>query len=60
MAAANLKLVSLRELGLRRHVERALLPTGISEVDGLIEGFPRGAISEIVGETGSGVHPLSW
>jgi hypothetical protein len=54
MAAANLKLVSLRELGLRRHVERALLPTGISEVDGLIEGFPRGAISEIVGETGSG------
>ena len=54
MAAANLKLVSLRELGLRHRVERALLPTGISEVDGLIEGIPRGAISEIVGEAGSG------
>ena len=54
MPAANLKLVSLRELGLRRRVEQALLLTGISEVDGLIEGVPRGAISEIVGESGSG------
>ena len=54
MAISTLKLVSLRELGLRDHVERALLPTGIAEIDRLITGIPRGAISEVIGEDGSG------
>jgi hypothetical protein len=59
MAASILKLVSLRELGLRNHVEQALLPTGIVEVDRLIKGVPRGAISEVIGEDGSGRTSLA-
>jgi hypothetical protein len=51
---AHLEMVNLRELSLLQHVEAASLPIGVPEVDQLIHGFPRGAISEIVGETGSG------
>ncbi len=51
---AQFQFLSLREIGLRRSVEISFLPTGMAEVDQLIEGFPRGAISEIVGEAGSG------
>lgn len=51
---AQFKLMSLRELSLRRHGEVPCLPTGMVEIDRLIDGFPRGSISEIVGETGSG------
>lgn len=51
---AQSQLLSLRELSLRRPVEVPCLPIGIAEVDRLIDGFPRGSISEIVGEAGSG------
>src|SRR6188768_2207402 len=50
----QVQLLSLRELSLRQPVEVPCLPLGMSEIDRLIEGFPRGAISEIVGEPGSG------
>jgi len=59
MAASILKLVSLRELGLRNHVEQALLPSGIAEIDRLIKGVPRGSISEVIGEDGSGRTSLA-
>ncbi|MEP7270688.1 MAG: hypothetical protein ABI882_04255 [Acidobacteriota bacterium] len=51
---AQFKLLSLRELSHQRPVEVPSLPTGMADVDQLIDGFPRGAISEIVGEAGSG------
>jgi recombination protein RecA len=41
---------------------REVLPTGLASLDTLIEGFPRGAISEILGQESSGrttlVHSL--
>ncbi len=41
---------------------RETLPTGLASLDALIEGFPRGAISEIIGPDSSGrttlVHSL--
>jgi recombination protein RecA len=50
-------------LGLRPDATpRECLPTGIAALDGLIDGFPRGAISEILGPDSSGrttlVHAL--
>lgn len=50
----QVQLLTLRELSIRQPVEVPCLPLGVSEVDRLIEGFPRGSISEIVGEPGSG------
>ena len=50
----RLQLLSLRELSLRQPVEVPCLPLGMSEIDRVINGFPRGSISEIVGEPGSG------
>jgi len=41
-------------VGLRRSARRAPLPTGIPEVDAVIGGVPRGAITEIVGREGAG------
>jgi recombination protein RecA len=41
---------------------RETLPTGMASLDALIEGFPRGAISEIIGQESSGratvIHSL--
>jgi len=41
---------------------REILPTGLASLDSLIEGFPRGAISEILGQESSGrttlIHSL--
>jgi recombination protein RecA len=41
---------------------RETLPTGLASLDALIEGFPRGAISEIIGQESSGratvIHSL--
>ena len=50
-------------LGLRPDAKiRECLPTGIATLDALVEGFPRGAISEILGPESSGrttlVHAL--
>jgi RecA/RadA recombinase len=50
-------------LGLRPDVKiRECLPTGLASLDALVEGFPRGAISEILGPESSGrttlVHSL--
>jgi recombination protein RecA len=50
-------------LGLRPDAKiRECLPTGIASLDAMVEGFPRGAISEILGPESSGrttlVHSL--
>jgi recombination protein RecA len=50
-------------LGLRPDAKiRECLPTGLASLDALVEGFPRGAISEILGPDSSGrttlVHAL--
>ncbi len=50
-------------LGFRAHSQtRETLPTGLPSLDLLIEGFPRGAISEILGPDSSGrttlIHSL--
>jgi recombination protein RecA len=50
-------------LGLRPDAKiRECLPTGIASLDALVDGFPRGAISEILGPESSGrttlVHSL--
>src|SRR5579862_7310263 len=50
-------------LGLRPDAKiRECLPTGIASIDALVEGFPRGAISEILGPESSGrttlIHAL--
>jgi hypothetical protein len=50
-------------LGFRpRPADREKLPTGLAPLDSLIDGFPRGAISEIIGPESSGrttlIHSL--
>jgi hypothetical protein len=40
--------------GLRQRHDEEVLPTGINELDQLIGGVPRGAVTEIVGRDGSG------
>src|SRR5438552_1010775 len=44
----------LSQLTWRTESEPELLPTGIGEVDSVIEGCPRGRITEVVGHASSG------
>jgi RecA/RadA recombinase len=44
----------LKEVDLQQRLTREYLNTNIQEVDGLLEGFPRGAITEIYGASSSG------
>jgi len=46
-------------VGLRRRLDEEVLPTGIEQLDQLIGGVPRGAVSEIVGRDGSGRTSLA-
>src|SRR3954447_12867593 len=39
---------------LQQQLERELLPTGIEHFDRMLEGLPRGAVTEIYGPVGSG------
>src|SRR6202167_6266153 len=59
----NQNAARITTLGLRPDAKiRECLPTGIASLDALVEGFPRGAISEILGPESSGrttlVHSL--
>jgi recombination protein RecA len=59
----NLSAALTTTLGFRSDLKpREILPTGLPSVDALIEGFPRGAISEIIGHESSGrttlIHSL--
>lgn len=61
--AARITTLGLRPLGLRPDTApRDCLPTGIAALDSIIAGFPRGAISEILGPDSSGrttlIHAL--
>ncbi len=48
------------ELLFRERFEPEVLPTGISGIDGLIRGIPRGAITEIFGGASSGRTSLMY
>ena len=59
----NLNAAVRTTLGFRAEAQaRETLPTGLASIDALIDGFPRGAISEIIGLDSSGrttlVHSL--
>ena len=59
----NLNATLTTTLGFRSEPKtREILPTGVPSLDALIEGFPRGAISEIIGPDSSGrttlIHSL--
>jgi hypothetical protein len=59
----NLNAALTTTLGFRSEPKfREILPTGLSSLDAIIEGFPRGAISEIIGQDSSGrttvIHSL--
>src|SRR5262252_4059909 len=54
---SHARLIEPAELGLpglRQRHDEEVLPTGINELDQLIGGVPRGAVTEIVGRDGSG------
>jgi recombination protein RecA len=59
----NLNAALTTTLGFRSDLKpRETLPTGLPSLDAIIEGFPRGAISEIIGPASSGrttlIHSL--
>src|SRR5579864_5708510 len=59
----NLNAALTTTLGFRAEPRtRETLPTGLASLDALIDGFPRGAISEIIGKESSGrttlIHSL--
>src|SRR5712691_13330406 len=59
----NLNAALTTTLGFRSDLKtREFLPTGLAPLDALIQGFPRGAISEIIGPESSGrttlIHSL--
>jgi recombination protein RecA len=59
----NLNAALTTTLGFRSDLKtREILPTGLPSLDAIIEGFPRGAISEIIGPHSSGrttlIHSL--
>ncbi len=53
----NLNAALTTTLGFRSDLKtREILPTGLPSLDAVIEGFPRGAISEIIGPDSSGTN----
>jgi RecA/RadA recombinase len=59
----NLNAALTTTLGFRSDLKtREFLPTGLAPLDAIIEGVPRGAISEIIGPVSSGrttlIHSL--
>lgn len=56
----NLNAALTTTLGFRSEPKfREILPTGLPSLDAAVEGFPRGAISEIIGPDSSGRTTLS-